>query len=263
MDIIVCIKWAPDTSEADVALDSDEKDIETGDLDYDINDWDRFALEEAVQIKEKAGAKVTVVSVAPEDAEQMLREALARGADEAVHLWDDAFEGSDGFAVASILASFIKSRSCDLVLTGTQADDDCAAQMGGMLAAMLNAPNASLVHKIDVDNGKAQIVRELEGGLSEALEIDLPAVISVATGLNEPRFVSIRAVRKVAAVEIPVLDTGEIGIEESSVGAQGSKTEIEKLFLPPEGEGAEIISGSPEEAAERLAEILKEKGGIA
>ena len=262
MDIIVCIKWVPDTSEADVAVGSDEKDIETGDLDYDINNWDRFALEEAVQIKEKTGAKVTAVSVAPEDAEQMLREALARGADEAVHLWDDAFDGSDGFAVASILAAFIKSRSCDLVLTGTQADDDCATQLGGMLAGMLDVPNASLVHKVDIDDGKAQIVRELEGGLSEALEIDLPAVISIATGLNEPRFVSIRAVRKVAAIEIPVLGMGEIGIGEASVGFQGSKIEIEKLFLPPEGEGAEIISGSPEEAAERLAAILKEKGGI-
>ncbi len=262
MEIIVCIKWVPDTSEADIALTKDEKDIEKGDLDYDINGWDRFAIEEAVRIKEKTGAKVTVVSVAPEDAEQMLREALARGGDEACHLWDDTFEGSDGFAVATALAKFIKGRPCDLVLTGTQADDDCAAQVGGMLGAMLGIPSATLVHKLEMQDGKAEIVRELEAGLSEVIEIDLPAVISVATGLNEPRFVSIRAVRKVAAVEIPVLSMDQIGVDASEVGVQGSRIQVETMSLPPEGEGAEIITGSPEDAATRLAQILKEKGGI-
>ncbi len=263
MEIIVCIKWLPDTSEAEVEVDKGGADIQKDDLDYDMNDWDRFAIEEAVQIKEKAGdAKVTVVSVAPEDAEEMLREALARGADEAVHLTDEAFEGSDGFATARIMSSFIKSRPCDLVLTGTQADDDCAGQFGGMLAAMLEVPVATLVHKVDLQDGKAKVIRELEGGLSEELEIDLPAVISVATGLNEPRFVSIRAVRKVAGMDIPSMGLADIGLEASQVGGNGARIEIEKVFLPPEGEGAEIISGSAEEAAGRLAEILKEKGGI-
>ncbi len=262
MDIIVCVKWVADTSEAELVVGSGGKDVEKDDLDFDINDWDRFAVEEAVRIKEKKDGKVTVVTVAPEDAEEMLRESLARGADEAFQLWDEAFEGSDGFAIAGILANFIKDRSCDLVLTGTQADDDCAGQLGGMLAAKLGAPHATLVHRVDPQDGKVAVVRELEAGLSEELELDLPAVISVATGLNEPRFVSIRAVRKVAGIEIPVLEMGDLGLEESAVGEAGSKIQVEEVFLPPEGEGAEIIKGSPEEAAERLAHILKEKGGI-
>lgn len=262
MDIIVCVKWVPDTSEAELALDSGGKDIKKDDLDHDVNEWDRFAVEEAVQIKEKVGGKVTVVSVAPEDAEEMLRECLARGADEAFQVWDDAVEGSDGFATAKILAKFIKNRPCDLVLTGTLADDDCAGQLCGMLAAMLDVPSATLVSKIEVKDGTLMFNRELEGGLYEAVEMDLPAVIAVATGLNEPRFVSIRAVRKVASVEIPVLDLGEIGLDASEVGVEGSRLRIEKVFMPPEGEGAEILKGSPEEAAARLAEILKEKGGI-
>jgi electron transfer flavoprotein beta subunit len=262
MDIIVCIKWIPDTSEAELAIDSGGTDIKKDNLDYDINDWDRFAVEEAVRIKEKAGGKVTVVSVAPEDAEEMLRESLARGADEAYHVWDDAFEGSDGYAISRILAKFIQARPYDLVLTGTLAEDDGGAQVGGMLAAMLGVPSATLVSKIEVQDGKLTFNRELEGGVYEAVEMDLPAVLAVATGLNEPRFVSIRAVRKVASMEIPVLDLGEIGLDASQVGSQGSKLQIEKVFLPPEGEGAEIIKGSPEEAAARLAEILKEKGGI-
>jgi electron transfer flavoprotein beta subunit len=262
MDIIVCMKWTPDTSEADLVIAGGGKDIKKDDLSYDVNDWDRFAIEEAVQIKEKTGGKVTVVTVAPEEAEEMLRESLARGADEAFQVWDEAMEGSDGFAVARALAQFIKGRPHDLVLTGTLADDDCAGQMGGMLAAMLGVPVATLVSGIEVHDGKVKFRRELEGGLYEAIEMDLPCVISVATGLNEPRFVSIRAVRKVANMEIPVLELGDVGLEASQVGAEGSRLEIDAMSLPPEGEGAEIIKGKAEEAAARLAEILKEKGGI-
>lgn len=263
MDIIVCMKWTPDTSEADLAVDKKGKDIEKGDLDYDMNGWDRFAIEEAVRIKEKLGGKVTAVSVAPAESEDMLRECLARGADEAFQIWDDACDGSDGFAVAKMLAKFAQGRKFDVVLTGTLADDDCGGQVGGMLAAMLDVPGSTLVNKIDAQDGKITVLRELEAGLSEKLELDLPAVVSVATGLNEPRFVSVRAVRKVASAEIPCLDLAELGIAESEVGAAGSRVQVERVFLPPEGEGAEIIGGTPEQAAERLATILKEKGGLA
>lgn len=262
MDIVVCIKWTPDTSEADLVIDPAGKDIKKDDLDYDVNDWDRFAIEEAVQIKEKLGGKVTVVTVAPEEAEEMLRESLARGADEAFHLWDESFERSDGFAVSTILARFIKDRPFDLILTGTLADDDGGGQVGGMLSRMLGLPSSTLVSKIEIEDRKIRFNRELEGGLGEALEMDLPALVSVATGLNEPRFVSIRAVRKVASAEIPMLDLGEIGLEESQVGSAGSRIQIEEVYLPPEGEGAEMIKGSSEEAATRLAGILKEKGGV-
>lgn len=262
MDIFVCMKWSPDTSEADVEISKDGKDIKKDDLDFDMNDWDRFAIEEAVQLKEKHGGKVTAVSVAVEDAEDMLRECLARGADEAYLLSDDCFQGSDGFAVASILAGFLKGKNWDLILTGTLADDDGAAQVGGMLAAMLDVPVATLAYGLESQDGKMIVKRELEGGLSEKLEMNTPAVISVATGLNEPRFVSIRAVRKVAGIDIPVLGAEDIGVDKGLVGQDGSKIQIEKMELPPEGEGAEIISGSSEEAAKKLAEILKEKGGI-
>ncbi len=262
MEIVVCMKWSPDTSEAEVELTDDGKDIERDDLDFDMNEWDRFAIEEAVQIKEKVDGKVTVVSVAPEDAEEMLRECLARGADEAFLLSDDAFEGSDGFATASILAKFIKDRPHDLVITGTLADDDCSAQVGGMLAGMLGVPVATLVSKMEVQDGKLAVSRELEAGLTESLEMDMPAVISVATGINEPRFVSIRAVRKVGSVDIPVLGSDDIGLDAAQTGAAGSRVQIERIELPPEGEGAEIIPGDAEEAAAKLAAILKEKGGI-
>jgi electron transfer flavoprotein beta subunit len=262
MEIFVCMKYAPDTSEADIEISKDGRDIKKDDLDFDMNNWDRFAIEEAVQLKEKHGGKVTVVTVGQEEAEEMLRECLARGADEAFLLCDEAFEGSDGFAVARILAKFIRDRKWDLALTGTLADDDGAAQVGGMLAALLDAPGATLAYDLQVEEGKINLKRELEGGLSEKVVIQTPAVISVATGLNEPRFVSIRAVRKVASAEIPIIDAEELGVEKELVGPAGSRLEIEKMELPPEGEGAEIIPGSTEDAAKKLAEILKEKGGI-
>ncbi len=260
MKIIACMKWIPDTSEAELSIASNGKDIKKDDLDHDLNDWDRFAIEEAVQLKEKYDGEVTVVSVAPEDAEEMLRECLARGADEAFQIWDDAFDGSDGFVVAKALASFIQKRPFDLVLTGTLAEDDAGGQVGGMLAAMLGTPSATLVSHIEIADKKATFRRELEGGLYEKIEMELPAVISVATGLNEPRFVSIRAVRKVASVEIPTVDLTELGLEESQVGHSGSRITVEKVFLPPEGDGAEIIKGSTDDVAARVAEILKEKG---
>jgi electron transfer flavoprotein beta subunit len=262
MEIIVCLKWSPDTSEADLAIAGDAKDIKKDDLDYDLNDWDRFAVEEAVRIKEKLGGRVTIVSVAPEEAEEMLRENLARGADEAFQIWEETLEGSDSFATAKILAAFVKQRSYDLILTGTLASDDCAAQVGGMLAAMLKIPSATLVSGIDFEGTKVKFKHELESGLYEAIEIDLPALLAVATGLNEPRFVSIRSVRKVAGVEIPTLVMADLGLDSSDFGIDGSRIQIESMALPPKEEGAEIIMGSPEEAAARLAEILKEKGGI-
>ncbi len=262
MNIIVCMKWTPDTSEADLTVSTTAKDIKKDDLDYDMNDWDRFAIEEAAQIKEKVGGKVTVVSLAPEESEDMLRECLARGADEAFQIWSDQMEGGDGYAMASVLSQFIKGRPHDLILTGTLAEDDGAGQLGGMLAAMLDIPSATLVSKIEIKDQKASFVRELEGGLYESMEMDLPCLIAVATGLNEPRFVSIRAVRKVTSIEIPNVGIDEIGIDVGKVGQSGARVEIEQVSLPPEGEGAEIIKGKPEEAAARLAEILKEKGAI-
>lgn len=260
MKIITCMKWIPDTSEAELSIASGGRDIKKDDLDYDLNDWDRFAIEEAVQLKEKYDGEVTAISVAPEDAEEMLRECLARGADEAFQIWNDAFEGSDGFVIARALAEFIRKRPFDIIVTGTLAEDDGGGQVGGMLGAMLGVPSATLVSRIEIADGKARFRRELEGGLYENIEMELPAVISVATGLNEPRFVSIRAVRKVASIDIPTVDLDELGLDESQVGHSGSRISTEKVFLPPEGEGAEIIKGSTEEAAGRLAEILKEKG---
>ena len=150
----------------------------------------------------------------------------------------------------------------DLIMTGAQADEG-AGQVGGMLAAMLDYPYASLVNKIEVDGeAKIKVGREIEGGNQEMNEIELPCVLSIQTGINEPRYVGIRGIRKVAKVEIPEKDAGELGIDASAVGEAGAKTKRLDYFVPDMGDGAEMLEGSTDEIIEQLIEKLKAKGGL-
>lgn len=262
MEILVCVKRVPDTAENEIVVNSKGTDIERGDLVYSVNEWDNYAVEEAIQIRDNVGGSVTVVTVGDGDAEEILRREMAMGADKGILLSDDAFNGSDGKGIAAILKAEIEKGKYDLILTGAQADDG-AAQVGGMLAAMLDMPYASLVNKIEiVSDNVIKIGREIEGGNQEMSEIDLPCVLSIQTGINEPRYVGIRGIRKVASVEIPVHGSGDLGIASGSVGAAGAKVKRVDYFVPPMGEGAEILEGSSDEIAEKLIELLKSKGGI-
>jgi len=262
MEILVCIKRVPDTSENEIEVNSDGTDIERDDLVYSVNEWDNYAVEEAIQIRDKIGGSVTVVSVGDEEAEEVLRREMAMGADKGILLSDDAFEGSDGKGIASIIKAEIYKGNYDLILTGTQADDG-AGQVGGMLAAMLDWPHASLVNFIEViDDKKIKVGREIAGGNQEMNEIDLPCVLSIQTGINEPRYVGIRGIRKVASLEIPVHGADDLGIAPESVGESGAKTKRLDYFVPDLGKGAEILEGSTDEIVDKLIELLKAKGGI-
>ena len=262
MEILVCIKRVPDTSENEIEVNSDGTDIERDDLVYSVNEWDNYAVEEAIQIRDKIGGSVTVVSVGDEEAEEVLRREMAMGADKGILLSDDAFEGSDGKGIASIIKAEICKGNYDLILTGTQADDG-AGQVGGMLAAMLDWPHASLVNFIEViDDKKIKVGREIAGGNQEMNEIDLPCVLSIQTGINEPRYVGIRGIRKVASLEIPVHGADDLGIAPESVGESGAKTKRLDYFVPDLGKGAEILEGSTDEIVDKLIELLKAKGGI-
>ncbi|MCD6445660.1 electron transfer flavoprotein subunit beta/FixA family protein [Candidatus Bathyarchaeota archaeon] len=260
MDIIVCVKHVPDTAEAEVKIDSTGKNIEKTGLVFDINEWDDYALEEAVRIKEKFGGTVTAITVGSEETESTLRKCLARGADQAIRLTDKAFEGSDGYAIAKILYKTIKNMHFDLILTGMQAGDDGYAIVGPTLAEMLGIPHATMVKKIELGEGKATVNRELEGGLEEKVEVKLPALLTVQTGINEPRYVSIMGIRKAMKKEIKVLGLTDIGLTEKDVGEAGSWITIEKMFIPPAEKQAEFIKGSPEDVAAKIAEILKARG---
>jgi electron transfer flavoprotein beta subunit len=262
MEILVCVKRVPDTSENEIEINKTGSDIVRDDLVYSVNEWDNYAVEEAIQIRDKVGGSVTVVTVGNQDSEEVLRREMAMGADKGILLSDKAFEGSDGKGVASILKAEIQKGKYDLILTGAQADDG-AGQVGGMLAAMLDYPYASLVNKIEVVNDKKiKAGREIEGGNQEMSEIDLPCVLSIQTGINEPRYVGIRGIRKVASVDIPVHGAGDLGVAAGTVGAAGAKVKRADYFVPALGEGAEMLEGSTEEIIEKLVELLKAKGGI-
>lgn len=262
MEILVCVKRVPDTEENEICLNSAGNEIECEDLVYSVNEWDNYAVEEAIQIVDRVGGSVTVVTVGDEDAEEVLRREMAMGAEKGILASDDAFEGSDGKGLATILKGVAEKGSYDLIMTGAQADDG-AAQVGGMMAALMDLPYASLVNLIEVvDDKKLKVGREIEGGNQEMNEIELPCVLSIQTGINEPRYVGIRGIRKVASVEIPTMGAGDLGVDAGAVGAAGAAVKRVDYFVPEMGEGAEMIEGSTEEVVEKLVEILKTKGGI-
>jgi electron transfer flavoprotein beta subunit len=258
----VCARRVPDTSENEIVSNPAGNDIERDELVYSVNEPDNYAVEEALQIVDRVGGTVTVVTVGGEDEEEILRREMAMGANHGVLLSDDAFAGSDGRGIAAILKAFVAKGKYDLILTGVQAEDG-AAQVGGMLAAMLDYPFASLVNSIEVlDNHKLKIGREIEGGNREISEIDLPCVLSIQTGINEPRYVGMRGIRAVASVPIPTHSASDLGIDPSAVGEAGAKVKRLDYFVPTLGKGAEMLSGSREENIDKLVELMAAKGGL-
>jgi electron transfer flavoprotein beta subunit len=262
VEILVCARRVPDTSENEIMLNSAGNDIERDELVYSINEPDNYAVEEALQIVAKVGGKVTVATVGGEDDEEILRREMAMGANQGVLITDEAIEGSDGRGIASVLKAFVQKGNYDLILTGVQAEDG-GAQVGGMLAASLDYPFASLVNSIEVVDGKKlKIGREIEGGNKEISEIDLPSVLSIQTGINEPRYVGMKGIRAVASVPIPTFGVTELGLDAGTVGAAGAKVKRVYYFVPVLGKGAEMLAGSREENIDKLLELLAAKGGL-
>ncbi len=262
MEILVCVKRVPDNEENEIELNSAGNDIDRDDLVYSVNEWDNYAVEEAIQMVDRDGGTVTVVTIGDEESEEVLRREMAMGAEKGILIEDDAFEGSDGKGIATILKAVVEKGNFDLIMTGAQAEAG-QAQVGGMLAAMMDVPYASLVNKIEAaGDGKLKVGREIEGGNQEMNEIDLPCVLSIQTGINEPRYVGIRGIRKVASIEIPTMNAADLGLAADAVGEAAAKVKKVDYFVPDLGEGAEMLEGSAEEIIEKLIELLKAKGGL-
>ncbi len=262
MEILVCARRVPDTSENEIVLNAASNDIERDDLVYSINEPDNYAVEEALQIVAKVGGNVTVATVGGEDDEEILRREMAMGANHGVLITDEAFAGSDGRGIATILKAYVQKCNFDLILTGVQAEDG-GAQVGGMLAAMLDYPFASLVNSIEVLEGrKLKIGREIEGGNKEISEIDLPCVLSIQTGINEPRYVGMKGIRAVASVPVPTYGVTELALDANVVGTAGAKVKRVDYFVPALGKGADMLAGEREENIEKVVELLAAKGGL-
>ena len=261
MNIVVCIKQVPEVTDAELEINDQGTEIFKEDLVSDINEWDNYAVEEAVRIKEAHGGKVIVVTLGDEDSEDVLRSALAMGADEAIRIDEEGFELSDATGISQGLYRAIRELSFDLVLTGTQSSDDGWGQVGLILAELLGLPYASLVVSIKIEQGKIRVRRELESNTQEEVEIPLPAVLTVQTGINNPRYPSVMGIQKVRKIGIKETDSEELGLSEDEIGLGGSSVASQILSLPEVGEGAEILTGSLDEICEKTAQIIQDKGG--
>jgi electron transfer flavoprotein beta subunit len=256
MNIIVCVKNVPFTQEADLVPDASKQDIRKDNLPYVINEWDNYAIEEAIQIKEKTGGSVTAVTLGKEADEEVLRRCLAMGADDAIRIEPGSLR-PDAAMTSAMLAAVVKTIPHDLVLTGVQSDDFNHGVAGPMMAERLGLPHASVVNGLKSMDGSVEITIELEGGQDEASRISLPALLSIQTGINEPRYVSIMGIRKAARKEIKVVQAEGLGLAGDDL--QPALT-IEEVFLPPETEGAEMLQGDAGTVAEQIIRIIREKG---
>ncbi len=257
MDIVVCVKRVPLTEEVDLAVDEHKKGIKKDQLSFVLNDWDNYAIEEAILLKEKHGGTVTAITVGSEEDEEVLRRCLAMGADRAIRIEAGDVSRFDSFGISKILSRVVKDLPFDLVFTGVLADDDYCGMVGMMMAEELGINHANMVTAIEIENGKARTTSELEGGLGEVSSIALPALLAIQTGINEPRYVSILGIRKAAKKELKVMDLSELGISDEELSP---RTIIEEVYLPPETEGAQILTGDPDKIASDFVEILTKKG---
>ncbi len=197
---------------------------------------------------EASGGEVVVVSVGPEDAEDCMRRCLAMGADRGIRV--HAEEPLDPIQVARLLAEVVRAESPDLVFTGVQSADAVQAATGTALAELLDLPRVAVVTKIELGDGKATVNRELEGGLVDVTEVDTPALFTIQTGINEPRYATLRAIKQADEKEIEVRQPGDAG---------EPAYRVRKMFVPPKGEGAEMLNGSPADVAQRIKEIVEER----
>ena len=255
MDIAVCVKRIPKTAEADLFIEKDGRDLKKDHLVFALNDWDGYAVREAALLKEKYGGTVTVFTVGPEESKEVLTRCLAMGADKAVKIEEPPVQ--DSRLIAKILAQAVKDQSFDLILTGVQAEDDNCGQVGPSLAQMLGLPHAAIVNRVEIAGDRVKAKRELEGGIEEMVDLKLPAVLTIQTGINEPKYVSLAAI-----LEAEDKETKDLGLEEIGItSGESLDTNIDQVFFPPIGKMAEILKGTPEEVVMQLTEIIKKKKG--
>jgi len=248
LKIVVAVKQVAVLGD-EVEFTEDERDVDPDYLDFALNEWDTYATEEALRLVEAAGSgEVVVVSVGDEDVEDAMRRCLAMGADRGIRVEADG--RLDPIQVARALAEVVQGENADLVFAGVQSSDSVQAATGGALAGLLDMPAVAVVTRIEVGDGKATVNRELEGGLVDVVEVDTPAVLTIQTGINEPRYATLRAIKQAEEKEIDVRAVGDLGEPASHV---------RKMFVPPKGEGAEMLNGGAAEVAQRIQEIVQEK----
>ena len=262
MKIVVAVKQVAALDE-EFELIEDGVGVDADYLEWDLNEWDTFSIEAALRLRDDAGGdghEVVVITVGDEEAEEGLLSCLAKGADRAVRVWDEELEAADVLAVARTLAAAVAREAPDLVLCGVQSSDAVNGATGAALAGYLDLPRVAVVTQLDWDaaSGTATVHRELEGGLIEVLRIHSPALLTIQTGINEPRYATLRAIKQAREKPLEVVGLDELGLDEAAVqAAAGSRT---VALAPPErGVGAEMLNGSAAAVAARIVEIVQER----
>jgi electron transfer flavoprotein beta subunit len=259
MKVLVCIKQVP-AKDSPLRLAEDSKWIRDADLTFEINEPDTFALEEALQLKEKHGGEVVAASVGPMRVQQAIREALSKGADRAIHIDDDSGSKLDSYFTARMIAEAVRGENFDLILTGLQSDDLGFAQTGVVLAELLGLPHATIIMEVQVlEAGRLKVKRELEAGWFQWVELPMPALLTIQSGINKPRYATLKGIKGAKAKEIRRVTAADLGIEPEDATAG---TQLRRIYVPVKTKKTEFIEGSPKEAAAKLVEKLQREARV-
>lgn len=253
MKIIVCLKQVP-KNDSVLRINEAGTWIQDRDLSYEINESDQYALEAALQLKEKVGGEVIALSLGPARVQTVIKEALARGADRGLHLEDEAFGELDAYGVATVIAAAAQAEGATLVLTGLQSDDHGYAQTGVIVAEQLGVAHATIVMDVEVGDGTLRVKRELENGFFQWVEMPTPAVLTIQSGINTLRYATLKGIMAAKKKEIRKLDAAGLGIEAAALVA---RQKIRRIYAPQRSKQTQFIEGSPAEVAATLLEKLK------
>lgn len=250
MKIIVAIKQVP-SRDSQLRVDAAGKWIQTSDLSFEINEPDAYALEAALQLKEKNGGEVVALCAGPANASQTIREALAKGADRAIHIENDSLSDLDTLAVSRLLAKAAEAENPDLILTGLQSDDLGYGQTGVVMAELMGMPHATLIMEVEKKDNTIRVKRELEDGWFQHVELPLPAVLTIQSGISKLRYATLMGIKKAKTKEVKRLTAADLGV------ALQSTITIDKVYAPVKTKRTQILEGSAREAAAKLVEKLK------
>jgi len=250
LNIVVCIKQVP-AKDAPLVISPDGTWIRETDIGFEMNEPDSYALEEALRLKEKHGGEVVALSMGPERAKQTIKEALAKGADRGIHVLDARFYALDPLAGARSLAAVIQKEKFDLILTGLQSDDHGFGQTGVLLAGVLGLPHATIIMQIEVTDGRMKLKRELEAGWFQWVEVPLPAVLTIQSGINKVRYATLKGIMAAKKKEIAAVPRELLGV------ASEPTQRLERIYVPQKTKKTEFLAGTPKEAAAKLIEKLK------
>src|SRR5213594_604481 len=262
MKTLVLVKQVPNT-DSPFRINSAGTWVDESNLTYGLNNYDRYALEETLRLKDAGKAtEVVALTVGPERASSALRTCLATGADRAVHIKDEALHAADPLSVARIIVAAIREEGFSLILCGLQADDDNYMQIGPFVARLLDRPCATAAMSLELREGTMRVERELENNRLQIVDLTLPAVVTVQTGINEPRYASLKGIMAAKKKEIKTLSLADLKINAAEVAASAARFRTVRLATPPKGKGAEMLAGPTDQIAKELVKRIKEKTGV-